>query len=191
MRQVEEAFVAHWSLLGGWPGARLLNEEGLTRFETPIRKLPYNGVIRTAIQEDADRFAARVADVYAEFFWVVHPSATPGDLADRLTGVGLALVERTTGMSLELDDWDVAPPAETAATLAEAVDGDGIRAYMEIVMAYWELGERDREHVERFNRHWSGPRAKGRRWLAFLDGKPIGKGYSRSRVRRAWRRSTE
>jgi hypothetical protein len=41
VREVEEAFVAHWSLLGQWPGARLVDEDGVLRFETPIPLLFY------------------------------------------------------------------------------------------------------------------------------------------------------
>lgn len=182
VREVEEAFVAHWSLLGDWPGARLVDEDGVLRFETPVRKLPYNGVLRTAIEEGADSIVARVARAYtgrgAEFFWLVHPSAAPADLPDRLAGVGLRPVETAIGMSLDLDNWNPPDRGQPAAVeLTEVVDEDGLRAYTDIVMAYWELDEPDREPVERLNRHWSGPRAKGRRWLALLEGRPVGKGY--------------
>jgi ribosomal protein S18 acetylase RimI-like enzyme len=179
VRQIEDAFVAHWSLLGRWPGARLLAGDGVVRFETPMRKLPYNGVIRTAIGQDAERVVARVADAYAErgseFFWLVHPSAAPADLADRLADAGLTAVERATGMSLELDGWDDAA-ADTGATFAEVVDDSGRRAYEEIMMTYWELDERDRADVLRLSR-WFGSLATGRPWLAFLDGEAVGKGY--------------
>jgi ribosomal protein S18 acetylase RimI-like enzyme len=180
--EVEEAFVAHWSLLGQWPGARLVDEDGVLRFETPIRKLPYNGVIRTAIEGGVDDVVARVAGDYTardcQFMWLVHPSARPADLAERLDRAGLTLAERAIGMSLDLDGWH---PAEdhggSGAEFVEVLDEDGLRAYVDISMTYWEVDEADREQVTRLNRHWSGARARGRRWLAYVDGRPVGKGY--------------
>ncbi len=35
VRDIEAAFVAHWSLLGRWPGAQLLDKGGILRYETP------------------------------------------------------------------------------------------------------------------------------------------------------------
>jgi ribosomal protein S18 acetylase RimI-like enzyme len=182
VREVEDAFVAHWSLLGRWPGARLVDEDGVLRFETPIRKLPYNAVIRTAIAGEADGVVARVVDAYAaresEFMWLAHPSATPGDLAERLDGAGLTLAERAIGMSLDLDPWSpTEPPTASGAEFSEVLDEDGLDTYVDLSMIYWEVDEADRELVARLNRHWSGARARGRRWLAFVDGRPVGKGY--------------
>ena len=37
---IEAAVVEHWSLLGLWPGAELVDEGGILRFETPIPALP-------------------------------------------------------------------------------------------------------------------------------------------------------
>lgn len=179
--EVEEAFVAHWSLLGQWPGARLVDEGGVLRFETPIRKLPYNGVVRTGIERDADQVIAQVADAYArrgsDFFWVIHPSARPSDLDERLDAAGLRPVERATGMSLDLESWNSPPRGDAPAELVEVVDEAGLRAYEDLVITYWELDEADRELVARLNRHWSGARAKGHRWLALVDGKAVGKAY--------------
>jgi ribosomal protein S18 acetylase RimI-like enzyme len=180
--EIERAFVAQWSLIGQWPGARLVDEDGVLRFETPIRKLPYNGVIRTSIEERAEVVVERITADYArrgaEFFWLIHPSARPDGLAEHLGAVGLDLVETATGMSLELDTWEpsqVTPPP--AVELAEVVDEDGLRAYEDILMTYWELDEADRDHVSRLNRHWSGSRAQGHRWVVLLEGRPAGKGY--------------
>jgi hypothetical protein len=137
VRKVEEAFVAHRSLLGQWPGARLADEDGVLRFETPIRKLPYNGVIRTAIEDDADDAVARVSAAYAardsQFMWLVHPSATPADLAGRLATAGLTLAERAIGMSLDLDTWS---PAQrpSGAEFVEVLDEDGLRTYVDITL---------------------------------------------------------
>jgi ribosomal protein S18 acetylase RimI-like enzyme len=159
-----------------------VEEDGTLRFETPISKLPYNGVIRTLIEARPTDVVARIADSHsrrgAQLFWVVHPSARPATLPDALTAAGLEPVEVAAGMSLDLDSWR--PRATEPAAdveLAEVVDEAGLSAYEDVVMSYWELDERDREHVTRLNRHWAGARAKGRRWVAFRDGAPVGKAY--------------
>jgi hypothetical protein len=37
VRDIEATSVAHRSLLGRWPGARLVDEDGVLCFETPVR----------------------------------------------------------------------------------------------------------------------------------------------------------
>src|SRR6266568_383675 len=114
--EIEGAFTAHWSLFGRWTHGQLHDENGVLWFETPIKHLPYNAVIRTQIEEDADAAIARVLERFrardVEFFWLVHPSAKPDDLSKRLAAHGLEPVEPATGMSLELADWQRAelPP---------------------------------------------------------------------------------
>jgi ribosomal protein S18 acetylase RimI-like enzyme len=182
VRDIEDAFVAYWSLLGQWPGAQVVDEDGVLRYETPIRKLPYNGVIRTTVAGDTEKVVAHVTAAYAgrgaDFFWLVHPSATPADLTMHLTAAGLTPVEAAIGMSLDLGAWrgpeDLLP---SRVDLGEVVDEGGLRAYADMVMAYWELDEDDRPQITDLNRYWSGERAKGRRWLAFLEGRPVGKAY--------------
>lgn len=182
VHEIEQAFVAHWSLMGQWPGARLEERDGVLRYETPLSKLPYNGVIRTSISGDPAPIVERVVDGYrsrgAQFYWLVHPTATPDGLPDLLSAAGLAPVEVATGMALDLDGR---PPARRGhggdVEIVEVTDEAGLRAYEDIVIAYWELDEADRGHVARLNRHWFGVRARGRRWVVRLDGIPVGKGY--------------
>jgi ribosomal protein S18 acetylase RimI-like enzyme len=181
VRQIEEAFVAHWSLLGKWPGSRLVNEDGLLRFETPIPKIPYNGVVRTAIDANTDGAVARVVENYfrrgSDFFWMLGPAATPPDTGARLVEAGLELVEQATGMALDLSTWSPPPHRGADATITEVTDEVRLRDYEDIILFYWELDESSRPHIERLNRYWFGARAKGRRWVAYLDGAPVGKGY--------------
>jgi hypothetical protein len=62
---IEEALAAHWSHLGRWPPGALVDEAGMLRYETPIAHLPYNGVIRTLIEDpDPDRMIAAVVDSF-------------------------------------------------------------------------------------------------------------------------------
>jgi hypothetical protein len=159
--EIEHAFFAQWSHFGRWPRGELHDEHGLLWFETPIRHLPYNGVIRTRIGQRAsaattistvmERFRAR--DV--QFVWVVHPSASPTDLGDRLAAHGLAPVERMTCMSLELAHCEPSAPAENVA-VHEVVSDDAMKSYTDLTARYWEIPDQERELVAEFHRHW-GP----------------------------------
>lgn len=177
---IEEALVAQWSHFGRWPRGELHDRSGLLWFETPIKHLPYNGILRTRLEGDTgatissmvERFRSR--DV--EFFWFAHPSATPPDLGDRLAGHGLRPVERMNCMSLELDRWR-APPLPNDVSFVEVVDDAGMEAYTELTMRYWEIPDDEREFVAEIHRYWGPGRVPGHRYLAVRAGEPIGKAY--------------
>ena len=177
---IEDAFAAQWSVFGRWPKGALRDERGLLWFETPIAHLPYNGVIRTRIDGDADaaiteavaRFRARGV----EFFWLVHPSARPTDLGDRLAAAGVNRVETAIGMSRELDAWEPTP-TPAAVTYREVLDEDELLAYHRLTVSYWELPEADAAAVEELQRALAPGRTPGHRYLAFVDGAAVGKGY--------------
>ena len=178
--EIEEAFVGHWSVFGRWTHGRLVEGDGLVAFETPITHLPYNGVIRTRIDGDADRIVretlARYRDRGVNLLWVVQPSSTPDDLGDRLSAHGLELVEHATGMSLELADWDGAPPSPDIE-YREVLAAADMESYQALNAAYWELPDEDARLAADFQREFGPGRAPGHRYIAVLDGTPIGKGY--------------
>lgn len=177
---VEDAFVGHWSVFGRWAKGALHDEHGILWFETPIRHLPYNGVIRTRIEGDAgsavsalvERFRSRGVD----FLWVVHPSAAPDDLGDLLAANGLRPVEDVTGMALELAGW-TAPELPAGVEYREALDDESLGVYQTLNARYWELSDADAALAAEFQREWGPGKAPGHRYVAFLDGAPVGKGY--------------
>jgi GNAT superfamily N-acetyltransferase len=179
---IEDSLVAQWSHFGRWPRGELHDEKGLLWFETPIRHLPYNGVLRTRLEDGSsadatistvmERFRARDAQV----FWAVHPSATPSDLAERLAAHGLRPVERMNCMSLELDRWEPTPLPDDVA-FEEVVDDAGMEAYTELTLRYWEIPDDERELVAEVHRHWGPGRVSGHRYLARSNGEAIAKAY--------------
>ena len=178
----EEALVAHWSQLGRLPGGTLDHDDGLVWFETPVRHLPYNGVVRTRLADGAaaDGAISRVIDQLAargaECWWVAHPSATPEDLGRRLAAAGLRPVERMNFMVLELGDWrPPPPPAGIAFEVAE--DDAAIAAYTALTLLYWEIPAEEQEAVAALHRAIVPGRFPGMRWLARMDGEPVGKAY--------------
>ena len=148
--------------------------------ETPIRSLPYNAVVRTHLQGDGtsstlDRLLARYRGRGVDFMWLVHPTATPSDLGERLVARGLRPVEHATGMSLELSEW---VPIEPAARVEEVTDDAGLTTYGSLIMRYWEIPPHEQALVSDLNSYWSRGRTRGHRFVAFSDdGLPLGKGY--------------
>ena len=178
-REIEEALVGHWSHFGRWPKGALVEEAGTLRYETPIPHLPYNAVVRTRVAPDeADEVVGRVADSFrrrnVDFAWWVTPSTTPGDIGERLQARGLGLVERAVGMSIELDSWEPEAP-KPGVDYVEALDDRTIDDYAELIYSYWELPEDSRDLVAQVNRFWGPGKAPAHRWVAYLDGEPIGK----------------
>jgi GNAT superfamily N-acetyltransferase len=176
---IEEALVGHWSYFGRWPKGALVEDAGTLRYETPIPHLPYNAVLRTRLAaHDTDAVIARVVASYrrrnVDFAWWETPSTTPRDLGARLERQGIGLVERATGMSLDLDGWEAQPP-RAGVDYAEALDEAGLRDYAELIYSYWELPEESRDLVAEVNRFWGPGKAPVHRWVAYLEGRPVGK----------------
>jgi ribosomal protein S18 acetylase RimI-like enzyme len=179
---IEEALFAQWSHFGRWPRGELHDQDGLLWFETPIKHLPYNGVLRSRLRDgpSADVVITAVMERFrardAQCFWVLHPSASPADLGDRLLAHSLRPVERMTGMSLELVTWN-APSLPQDVVFEEVLDDAGMRAYTDLTMRYWEIPAEEQALVQEFHRHWGPGRAPGHRYVAFVDGEAVGKAY--------------
>lgn len=177
---IEEAFVAQWANFGRGPGGSLHEENGLEWVEAPVPQLPYNAVLRTRLEERADELIEDLINRFRErgvqFMWLDHPTAQPDDLAERLEGQGLALVEHGTGMSLDLGSWHPEPEERREVVYREVTDEEGMRAYEDLITSYWELREESRAYVFGVNR-WADEQELGVRWVAYLDERPVGKVY--------------
>ena len=175
------ALAAHWSQLGNVAGGTRHDREGLIWFETPVRRLPFNGVVSTRLGEDADvvieRIASHLRSRGVDFWWVQHPGSEPADLGDRLQAAGLQAVERMNFMYLDLRGWE-APLAPPDVTIVPAVSPEQVAAYTELTLRYWEIepGSDDAAEVARIHSGFVGE-SPGQRFLAVADGRAIGKGY--------------
>lgn len=174
-----DAFVSHWTHFGQYPGSSLHDEDGVLWYESPIAHLPYNAVIRAHLDTDrADAVAARVVGRFRErgvpFMWVVKPGDTPDDLGDRLGAAGLSHVERATGMDMDLAGWSPSPmPPGVEVRVGD--DEENLRHYEGLIRTYWAVPDDARDLIDTMNRHWSGERSPGVRFVAYADGAPVGK----------------
>lgn len=178
---IEAAFETHWRHFGLYPGAGLRDEDGVLWFESPIRYLPYNWVIRTRIPGDRDPHAviARVAATFTArsvpFMWVQRPSDQPSNLGQLLPLHGLNLAETATGMDLDLNEHTPLPHGTNARVLEAGDDDARLRDFEELIRTYWSVPDSERFLIQALNRYWTGERSPGVRLVAYLDSRPVGK----------------
>ena len=182
IEEAEAALVAQWSVLARAPGGELHEQDGVRWYETPIPSLPYNGVVRTRLPDgaEADAVITRVLERYrsrgVQHLWFVAPSSRPANLGRRLEAQGLQEVEQMTYMSFELAGWH-APPLGGEATVSEVLDERDLVAYSALTVDYWELPDDDAELVYELQRALGPGQVPGHRYLARIDGEPVGKAY--------------
>jgi len=179
---IEEALVAQWRLYGHAPGGVWHEEDDLVWTEAPVSQLPYNAVIRTRLGADAPERIDQVVRHFrrraVQFMWIGHPTAKPDNLAEQLGEHGLSAVEHVTGMALDLASWTTAPPPrEGPVTYQEVTDLQGLRAFEELMLSYWELPEESHEYPLGMSRWAYEKGIPGVRWVAYRDGEPVGKAY--------------
>ena len=81
-----------------------------------------------------------------------------------------------TFTALELPGWRP-PPAPAAVDVQVAEDEAALRAYTELTLLYWEIPAAEREAVEALHRAIVPGHFPGMRWLARIEGQPVGKAY--------------
>lgn len=181
IHQVELNLWETWANFGRGPGCTLHDEGDALWFETPIPTMPYNTVLRFQVEKDLDQRIDSLVKGYADRnvtqLWIVHPTALPTDLPQRLVEHGLQEIEIAPCMARGLDDLPEAPPVPPGVEIREAIEeSDLIELYG---LAAWRWGVPQeyrlqlRKMIERFE---IGERnSNTRMWLALKDGVPISK----------------
>jgi GNAT superfamily N-acetyltransferase len=110
------------------------------------------------------------------YMWVLRPSDMPADLGRVLAQFGLDLVEVATGMDFDLSNGpsDQGPTPEGIRIL-EADDDSRLSDYEELIRTYWSVPEDERHMIQTLNRHWTGERNPGMRFVAYADRTPVAK----------------
>jgi ribosomal protein S18 acetylase RimI-like enzyme len=180
---LEDNFWAMWRRFGMGHGCSLHEEEDLAFFDTPIRTLPYNGVIRARFtEEEADQ---RVDDMFSHyrnrgmpFFWVVHPSSTPHDLDKRLEAHGFNEVEACPGMTMDLANLpDLPTKSPPGIHIREAVSEEDLGAMYELVAWRWEVPPEVEPLLPEVTNQFpvGNPQGPIRGWIAWHMGMPVSK----------------
>jgi hypothetical protein len=75
--EIERNMWETWSNYGRGPGCALHDEEDAIWFETPMPIIPYNGVLRFQVSENAHSRIENIVEHFKRrnvaFMWVVHP----------------------------------------------------------------------------------------------------------------------
>jgi ribosomal protein S18 acetylase RimI-like enzyme len=178
---LEENLWSLWSRFGRGEGCVLHEEPDATWFDTPIPTLPYNGVIRFAAQRNVERRVEALFAHYARrdmpFLWIVHPTATPADLAERLRRRGLEEAEVCPGMYAALADLPEQGDAPGGIAVCEVGVETDSNALLELVGWRWAVPGEALAKLPEVTRAFAvgAPGSAVRSWLALRQGVPVAK----------------
>lgn len=181
---LEENLWSNWSQFGGPEGCAFTRTEKVFRLDTPIASLPYNGVFKFSVEEtEADVEIDALMNHYekrgVDHLWVIHPTASPTDLDERLNRRGFREAENCTGMIAgpeELKGSDTLPDG----LVIHEVGAEHKDVVMEMVASRWQVPSEAVMHLHAFYQMICSPTGGGtmRGWLALLDGHPVGKAFT-------------
>jgi len=181
VRALEDNLLELWSHFGRGPGCALHDEAGAVWFDTPIPVLPYHSVLRFRAEEDVDARIDAILEHFrarnVEFLWMVHPSARPEDLAERLLARGLAEIDDCPGMVADLAQLAEPGPTPEGFEIHEATSESDAADALDLVAWRWNLPPEHLPHLFRLNEEFriGEPDASVRIWLAWKDGEPVAK----------------
>jgi ribosomal protein S18 acetylase RimI-like enzyme len=169
-----------WSRFGRGEACALHEHEDALYFDTPIPTLPYNAVLRFRVATDADRRIDAVFEHYRQrdvpFFWLVHPSARPSDLAERLMARGFEETEMLPGMAMDLRELEEPAAPAGGIEIREAFASD-TESLLELVAWRWEVPSEVVPKLTGVTRAFEVgvPGSAIRSWVARRDGVAVSK----------------
>jgi ribosomal protein S18 acetylase RimI-like enzyme len=169
-----------WSRFGRGEECVLHEEEDSLFFDTPMPILPYNAVLRFSVVSDAERRIDAIFEHYRQrnvpFLWLVHPTAQPSDLGERLSARGLEEAEVLPGMAMDLGKLaePAAPPGGIEIHETTPSDREDV---LELVAWRWNVPEEAVPKLSRIARAFEVgvPGSAVRCWVARQDGVPVSK----------------
>lgn len=178
---LERNLWSNWQVFGRGEGGVLVDTPETLRFETPMRHIPYNSVLRFRVDgPDADdridetlaRYTARDVPV----MWVVHPSALPHDLDQRLERRGLVEAEIVPGMIADLADVPRAGAVPDGVDIARFTEDEG-DDFIELVAWRYSLPLEDTPYLRTvFERHGFGrDDCPTKAWVARMGARIVSK----------------
>ncbi|MEO1242297.1 MAG: GNAT family N-acetyltransferase [Pseudomonadota bacterium] len=180
---LEKNLWSQWAQFGAPQTCSFTRSDSAWYLDTPIASLPYNGVFKfneTNTPDDAiDRLLRHYADRQVEHLWLVHPSAEPHDLADRLTARNLEEADEFTGMVLEPDRLNAPTDVPDGVDIRELCTGDE-EGVIEFIAARWSVPTDAIPYLYKFfvDNNIGRKGAASRGWIATINGKLVGKAFT-------------
>jgi GNAT superfamily N-acetyltransferase len=177
---LERNLWALWSRFGRGDECVLHEDEDSLFFDTPIPALPYNAVLRFSVVADVERRIDAIFEHYRRrkvpFLWIVHPTAQPSDLGERLRTHGLEEAEVCPGMAMDLSELaePAGPPRGIEIREAATSDTEGV---LELVAWRWRVPEEVLPKLPGITRAFEVgvPGGAVRCWVARQDGVAVSK----------------
>jgi ribosomal protein S18 acetylase RimI-like enzyme len=181
LRELEANLWETWSTYGYGPGCSLHQDDDVIWYETPIPIIPYNGVIKFQVRINTDDVIKGIIDHFREkdtqFMWILHPTAEPGDLRERLLGHGMKDVEPIIGMARTLQDLEPVSPLPEGIEIRKVESERDVNAFYQFAAWRWNVPEHyqaDYESVVSTFRIGK-PDTKAHMWQAWREGQPVAK----------------
>jgi hypothetical protein len=181
---IDDAFVAQWSLFGQGPGGTFHDEGDLVWIEAPIPQLPYNAILRVRLGDDAHGRLAPIAEHFREIghqlLCPIMPLSTPRELGTIVEAVGLSSSTRITGMSLDLRRPRTSAARRSRRTGSSTAKSGAMRTSMRTRSSWGSTGSfpRSARVLPAASAGGAGTgRCPGVRWVAYMDGRAVGKAY--------------
>ncbi|MEM9616640.1 MAG: GNAT family N-acetyltransferase [Pseudomonadota bacterium] len=180
---LEKNLWSQWAQFGAPETCSFTRNDSAYYLDTPIASLPYNGVFRfhepCESDEAIDRLLRHYADRKVEHLWLIHPSAEPHDLADRLAARGLQEADEFIGMVLEPDRLKAPAVVPGGVDIRELCTGDE-EVVIEFIAARWSVPTDAIPHLYKFfvDNNIGRKGAATRGWIATIDGKLVGKAFT-------------
>ena len=177
---MESNFWGMWRQFGQGHRCRLVDNDRLTRFETPIAQLPYNAVVRFDAEHGTDDDIDEAVRPYRQrrvpVMWVLHPSSQHNDLEHRLARRGLQCTEVIAGMTHDLVAIDAVPRQRDGVQIVE-VGPDRQRSYIELIIERYALPTAAIDILESIlcAARFGQPGSPNRSWVASADGRALAK----------------
>jgi GNAT superfamily N-acetyltransferase len=112
-------------------------------FDTVVPHLPYNAVLRFAANDAIERKIDALFEHYGRkgvpFLWLIHPTARPLDLDERLRARGMEEAETCPGMFATLSELPAPERLPDSIEIREVSDETDLQALLELVAWRWSL----------------------------------------------------
>lgn len=179
---LERNFWSQWAQFGKPDDCNFNRSSGVYRLETPVSSLPYNGVFRFEIHDNAEARIDELINHYenrnVDHLWVVHPSSAPANLDALLEARGIKEVELCSGMVAAPDDLKASDETPDGVEIHEIIPSEEA-VVLEFVANRWSVPSEAMTHLQEFFRlnRIGEPGSAMRGWIATMDGRLVGKAF--------------